>query len=407
VRRTPGIEDLLRDAAPRVLAAVVRRFRDFSESEDAVQEALLAAATQWPSQGLPESPVGWLIHVASRRMTDRIRSEAARREREGLVAAMEPPGPPPAPPAGADRDDTLLLMMLCCHPALTPASAIALTLRAVGGLTTAEIAAAFLVPEATMAQRISRAKKTLKDADAPFAMPEPSTWPERLRSVLHVLYLMFNEGYVATSGPALARSDLSGEAIRLTRAVLAERPEEPEIAGLLALMLLTEARRRARTDAHGALVPLDEQDRALWDRRLIAEGTALVAGALARGAVGEYQLQAAVAAVHDRAERAQDTDWRQIVILYGLLERMTSNPMVSLNRAIAVAMVDGAAAGLTLVDALAGPLAGHHRLHAVRAHLLELAGDTGAAAAEYGAAASATTSVPEQQYLLMRAARLR
>jgi RNA polymerase sigma factor (sigma-70 family) len=404
VRRAPHVEDLLREAAPQVLGAVVRRFRDFAEAEDAVQEALLAAAQQWPAQGVPESPVGWLIHVASRRMVDRIRAESARREREEAVAALEPADPPQA---DADADDTLLLMVLCCDPALTPASAIALALRAVGGLTTTEIAAAFLVPEATMAQRISRAKQALKRAGTPFGMPSRDEWPARLRSVLHVLYLMFNEGYVASSGRELARADLSAEAIRLTRPLRAALPGEPEVAGLLALMLLTEARRQARTDEHGALVPLDEQDRARWDQALIAEGTALVADALAQGRVGEYQLQAAIAAVHDRAPTAQDTDWRQILMLYGLLEQITGNPMVSLNRAIAAAMADGPAAGLALLEPLAEPLTGHHRLHAARGHLLELAGDAAGAIAEYDAAAARTTSAPEQQYLLRRAARLR
>jgi predicted RNA polymerase sigma factor len=380
----------------------VRRFRDFADSEDAVQEALVAAATQWPAQGIPENPMGWLIHVASRRMTDRWRSDESRRLREELVATGEPVGAEPA----TGHDDTLVLMFMCCHPALTPASAIALTLRAVGGLTTAEIAHAFLVPEATMAQRISRAKQAVKASEVPFRMPTGDEWAERLRSVLHVLYLIFNEGYVASSGPTLARSELSGEAIRLTRIVRLALPDDAEVAGLLALMLLTEARRPARTDAHGELITLAEQDRALWDQELIGEGVALVVEALGKGAVGEYQVQAAISAVHDQAARAEDTDWREILGLYGLLERMSDNPMVSLNRAIAAAMVDGPAAGLALLEPLGERLRGHHRLHAVRAHLLEMAGDVDAAIVEYRAAAGRTASIPEQHYLTTQAARL-
>jgi len=402
VSRPAGIEDLLRDAAPQVLAAVVRRFHDFADSEDAVQEAMIAAAAQWPAQGTPDNPVGWLIHVASRRMTDRLRSEGARREREELAAASEPPDAEPAP----GHDDTLVLMFMCCHPALTPASAIALTLRAVGGLTTAEIATAFLVPEATMAQRISRAKQSIQASDVRFRMPAAGEWPERLRSVLHVLYLIFNESYVTSGGPELARGELSAEAIRLARIVRAALPEDPEVEGLLALMLLTEARRPARTGEGGELIPLAEQDRSLWDRELIAEGVTLIADALGKGAVGEYQAQAAVAAVHDQAPRYEDTDWGQILGVYGLLERMTDNPMVSLNRAIAAAMVDGPAAGLALLEPLDERLAGHHRLHAVRAHLLEMSGDVDAAVAEYRAAAGRTKSVPEQNYLTTQAARL-
>jgi RNA polymerase sigma factor (sigma-70 family) len=420
VSARPGIEDELREATPRVLAAVVRRFGDFADSEDAVQEALLAAATQWLAQGTPESPVGWLIHVASRRMVDRIRSEQARREREGLVSAEQRAGAVPGGEQEAERpgddagfgqgaqsdDDTLVLMFMCCHPALTQASAIALTLRAVGGLTTAEIAAAFLVPEATMAQRIARAKQSIKSSGARFAMPRAEERVTRLRAVLHVLYLIFNEGYLTSSGSQLARSELSGEAIRLARLARLARPSDPEVAGLLALMLLSEARRPARTDAAGEVIALAEQDRKLWDRALIAEGAALIAEALDAGSVGEYQLQAAIAAAHDEAEDVQDTDWREIAGLYGLLERLTHNPMVALNRAIAVAMSDGPAAGLELLGPLEQPLPGHHRLHATRAHLLERAGETQAAIAEYRLAATRTTSVPERNYLLKQAARL-
>jgi RNA polymerase sigma factor (sigma-70 family) len=403
VSRSPDIEGLLREAAPRALAALVRRFGDFADSEDAVQEALIEAAQQWPARGMPESPAGWLVHVASRRMTDRIRSEEARRRRETEVALREPSDPQAAP----EQDDTLALIFMCCHPQLTPASAIALTLRAAGGLTTAEIASAFLVPEATMAQRISRAKQSVKASGMPFQMPVGAERAERLRSVLHVLYLIFNEGYVSSAGPALARGELSGEAIRLTRAVRLALPEDPEVAGLLALMLLSEARRPARTDANGGLVPLVEQDRTLWDADLIGEGVALIGEAWGQGSIGEYQLQAAIAAVHDQAARPADTDWREVLALYGLLERMTQNPMVTLNRAIAAAMVDGPDAGLVTLEPLEESLAGHHRLHAVRAHLLEMAGEPAAAIAEYEAAANRTASLPEQHYLLTKAARLR
>jgi RNA polymerase sigma factor (sigma-70 family) len=398
--RRGEIEDLLGRSAPRVLAAVARRFGDFGESEDAVQEALLEASRQWPARGVPESPVGWLIAVASRRMTDRVRAESARRRREDAVAAEPAPGP------AAEADDTLTLMFMCCHPALSPASAIALTLRAVAGLTTAEIAAAFLVPEATMGQRIARAKKTIERAPEPFAMPAAGERAERLRSVLRVVYLIFNEGYAASEGAALARAELSAEAIRLARIAALALPEEPEVGGLLALLLLTDARRPARTDAGGEIVPLDEQDRSLWDRGEIEEGLAALTGALARGAVGEYQLQAAIAAVHDRAARAGDTDWAEVAALYGLLEGVAGGPMVALNRAVAVAMAEGPEVGLTRLEALAPELDGHHRLRAVRAHLLEMGGDAAGAAAEYRRAAALTSSLPEQRYLTRRAARL-
>jgi RNA polymerase sigma factor (sigma-70 family) len=401
---TPAaVEDLLRELAPQVLGAVARRYGDLDGAEDAVQEALLAAATQWPAEGVPENPPGWLIAVSARRMTDRLRREEARRRREVGAASREPAeGSPPVP----DQDDSLMLLFLCCHPALTPASAIPLTLRAVGGLTTAEIARAFFVPEATMAQRISRAKQRIKESGVRFEMPTTSEFAKRLRSVLHVLYLIFTEGYAASTGTRVARSELSAEAIRLTRTVHGSLPDDPEVAGLLALMLLNEARRPARTGPDGELVPLAEQDRSLWDRALIAEGVALVSAALPKGAVGEYQLQAAIAAVHDEAESAEETDWPQILALYGLLEQMTDNPMVTLNRAVAAAMVDGPAAGVALVETLSERLAGHHRLDAVRAHLLEMGGDREAAIVHYEAAAGRTTSVAERDYLLTRAARL-
>ena len=397
-----GIEDLLREQAPQVLGVLVRRFGDFDSAEDAVQEALIAAARHWPAEGVPANPRGWLIQTAVRKMTDQLRSEQARRRREDAAAMAEP--------SAVDvtgRDDTLILLFMCCHPALTPASAIALTLRAVGGLTTAEIAKAFLVPESTMAQRISRAKQRIKASGVPFGMPEGEERAQRLRSVLHVLYLIFNEGYASSIGADLHRTELSGEAIRLARMMHATLPGDGEVAGLLALMLLTDARRQARTGAGGELIPLAEQDRARWDRELIAEGTALITGALARGVVGEYQVQAMIAAVHDEAASVEDTDWPQILTLYGLLERMTGNPMVALNRAVAAAMVHGPAAGLKLLEPLDEPLGGHYRIGAVRAHLYEMAGDIQAAMAHYRAAAARTTSIPEQQYLTAQAARLR
>jgi RNA polymerase sigma factor (sigma-70 family) len=389
------LEDLLREQAPRVLAALVRRYGDFDACEDAVQEALLAASLQWPMDGVPDNPRSWLITVASRRRIEVLRSEAARARREETVAFQ--PGPEPV----SSVDDSLTLLMLCCHPSLTPQSQVALTLRAVGGLTTGEIARAFLVPEATIGQRISRAKAKLHGAR--FAMPPASELPERLAAVLHVLYLIFNEGYTASSGSSLHRVELSAEAIRLTRQLYEQLPSEGEVAGLLALMLLTDARRPARTTSDGALVPLPEQNRSLWDSRLIAEGTELIASTLRTAPVGPYQLQAAIAAVHDEAKRAEDTDWRQILMLYELLENAAPGPMVTLNRIVAVAMVHGPAAGLTLLDDADPALQDHHRLAAVRAHLLELSGDRDAARAAYQQAARLTQSLPEQRYLQSRA----
>jgi RNA polymerase sigma factor (sigma-70 family) len=409
-----GVQRLLRDLAPQVLGALMRRFRDFAAAEDAVQEALIAAAAQWPRDGLPASPRAWLLQVAARRMTDHVRAESARRQREARVLALVPPDEQLTLPAAEgeaatmERDDTLDLLFMCCHPSLSAASAIALTLRAVGGLTTAEIARAFLVPETTMAQRVSRAKQTIKDSGVAFSMPAPGELAARLEAVMHVLYLVFSEGYAASSGAEVVRSDLSGEALRLARMLHRLLPGEAEVEGLLALMLLTDARRAARTGPAGELVPLDEQDRARWDRAAIAEGVALVSAALARGAVGPYQLQAAIAAVHDEAASAGATDWPQILALYGLLQRMSDNPMVDLNHAIALAMVHGPAAGLERLDALAADarLAQHHRLDAVRAHLCERAGDRAGAIAGYRRAAARTTSVAERDYLLARAARL-
>ena len=389
-----------------------RRFGDFETAEDAVQEALLAAAAQWPGDGVPDNPRGWLIQVAARRMTEQVRSEQARRRREDIVLRQTPADQWSAPSADDEyeghRDDTLTVLFLCCHPSLTPTSAIALTLRSVGGLTTTEIANAFMVPEATMAQRISRAKQRIRASNVPFRMPSAEEWAGRLRSVLHVLYLIFNEGYAGSAGPELHRGGLAGEAIRLTRAVRELLPDDCEVAGLLALMLLTEARRPARTGPAGELIPLAEQDRTLWDAVLIAEGVDLITATLAKGAVGPYQLQAAVSAVHDEAAGVEDTDWPQILALYGLLERMSDNPMVSLNRSVAAAMTYGPATGLGMLDALESDarLANHHRLHAARAHLLEMAGDRSAAAESYRTAARLTMSLPEQGYLLTRAARL-
>jgi RNA polymerase sigma factor (sigma-70 family) len=403
VNQPTEVEELLRALAPQVLAVLVRRHGDFADAEDAVQEALIAAATQWPADGLPGNPRGWLVAVAGRRLTDLWRADAARRHREDLVATREPA----VPAQPSNEDDSLVLIFLCCHPVLAPGSAIPLTLRAVGGLATAEIAAAFLVPEETMAKRISRAKQRIRTSRVPFRMPTPVEWDDRLRSVLHVLYLIFNEGYAASTGPRVVRVDLSTEAIRLTRAMHAALPDEPEAAGLLALMLLTDARRPARTGPAGQLVPLAEQDRTRWDRDLIAEGIALLSEVLPRRAVGEYQLQAAIAAIHDEAATADETDWPQILVLYGLLERMTGNPMVTLNRAIALAMVHGPAAGLAVLANLDARLPDHHRLDAVRAHLLDMAGDTEAAITRYLRAAGRTTSLAERDYLTARAARLR
>jgi predicted RNA polymerase sigma factor len=362
---------------------------------------------------VPDNPRGWLIQVAARRMTDYLRTELARRRREGIVlmsshASFESSFRGAGSEYQMEQDDTLILFFMCCHPALTRPSAIALTLRAVGGLTTAEIANAFLVPEATMAQRISRAKQRIKTSGVPFRMPNERERAERLDAVLHALYLIFNEGYASSVGPDLQRSDLSNEAIRLARAVHHLLPDDAEVAGLLALMLLTDARRPARTGTDGELIPLAKQDRTLWDRTAISEGIALISATLSKGSIGAYQLQAAIAAVHDEAGRAEETDWPQIQALYGLLKRMSDNPMVTLNHAIAAAMVQGPPAGLKLLEALdADPrMAGHYRLDAVRAHLFEMAGDNETAIAHYRRAAGRTTSVPERNYLTTQAARL-
>jgi RNA polymerase sigma factor (sigma-70 family) len=409
---TRTIDGLLRPLAPQVLAAVVRHHGRFDLAEDAVQEALAAAATQWPAEGVPDNPRGWLIRVASRRLTDALRRDDARRRREESVAAHEPADRSVAAAADEDlppeRDDTLTLLFLCCHPALSSSSQIALTLRAVGGLTTAEIARAFLVPEATMGQRISRAKAKIKQSGVGFSMPPADEQADRLAAVLHVLYLVFNEGYTATDGASLQRRELAHEAIRLARLVHGLLPDDGEVAGLLALMLLTDARSAARTDENGDLVPLAEQDRSTWDQSLVAEGVALVTDAMRRTELGPYQLQAAIAAVHDESVSADETDWTQIAALYAVLARFGDNPMVTLNHAVAVAMAEGPDAGLALLEPLdADPrIADHHRLTAVRAHLLDLAGDREAAARHYRLAAQRTTSAPERRYLLAKAAAL-
>jgi predicted RNA polymerase sigma factor len=406
-----GVEDLLRELAPQVLAALVRRYGQFHLCEDASQEALLAAAVQWPAGGIPQNPRGWLVTVGSRRLMDQVRSEQSRRNREELLAVATPAAEllgPPADAGPADRDDSLALLFGCCHPALSSPSQIALTLRAVGGLSTAQIAAAFGVPEATMAQRISRAKQAIIEAGYDFSVPAGVERTERLGAVLHVLYLIFNEGYSASEGAELTVPALSREAIRLTRWLRRLLPEDSEVAGLLALMLLTDARRGARTQPDGSLVPLAEQDRRTWDRAQIAEGTAIIEAALPRGAPGPYQVQAAIAAVHDEAATMADTDWPQILALYDLLETLAPNPFTTLNRAVAVGEVHGPQAGLQVLAALAADkrMARHHRLLATRAHLQELAGQPQAAAGDYLQAARRATSLPERRYLALQAARL-
>jgi RNA polymerase sigma factor (sigma-70 family) len=408
----PGTEAQdLRRLAPQLLGALVRRYGHFDTAEDAVQEALLAAATQWPAEGIPANPRGWLITVASRRLTDLLRAEQARQRREEAAARQITPGQWLAPPADSpatDSDDTLILLFLCCHPALSPAAQIALTLRAVGGLTTAQIARAFLVPEATMTRRITRAKQHIAGSGVPFGMPAGEERWQRLSVVLHVLYLIFTEGYAATSGPSLLRADLSAEAIRLARIVHRLLPNDGEVAGLLALMLLTDARRPARTGPAGELIPLAEQDRSQWNSSYIAEGVALITGALSRGRPGPYQLQAAIAAIHDEAPTPGATDWPQIAALYELLLQINDNPAVALNHAVAVAMAQGPRAGLDLLGRLENDrrIAGDHRLEAVRAHLLEMSGNHQAAREAYQAAAQRAMTLPQQRYLNARAASL-
>ena len=415
-------EDLLRQLAPQVLGAVVRRYGHFDLAEDATQEALLAAAVRWPQDGRPANPKAWLITVASRRLTDLLRAEQARRRREDTTARWAlaergapgpgehwPAGPWPAGYGAGEADDTLVLLLLCCHPSLSPASQIALTLRAVGGLGTAEIARALLGSEQTVTRRITRAKRAIRDSGVPFALPAPAELDGRLRTVMRVLYLVFNEGYASTAGAALTRADLAQEAIRLARMLHAARPADSEAAGLLALMLLVHARHRARTAPDGSLVPMADQDRGRWDRDAIGEGVALVTAALPRGPVGPYQLQAAIAAVHDEAPSAASTDWRQIAALYGVLLRLDDSPVVALNHAVAVSMVAGPRAGLELVERLAGDarINADRRFHAVRGHLLELAGDRGAALDAYRAAARAAVNLQQQRYLNQQVTRLR
>ena len=397
------VEDLLRELAPQVLGVLGRRYGDFDGAEDAVQEALIAAYQHWATDGVPGNPRGWLLQTASRKLLDAYRSDTSRRAREERVLAEEPAD---EPDASAD-DDSLALLFLACHASLTPASAIALSLRAVGGLTTAEIAQAFLVTEATMAQRISRAKATIRRAGARFELPDPADQAERLPSVLRVLYLLFNEGYAGPARDDAQRIELSREAIRLTRMVHRAAPDHAETAGLLALMLLLEARRPARVDERGRFVSLADQDRTRWDREAVAEGTAVLDAAIGKGRVGDFQLQAAIAAVHDRAPTAADTDWPQILALYDLLERLTGNPVVTLNRAVATAMAHGPEAGLALVADVEPQLPDHPRLLAVRGHLHELAGDVGAAYADLRAAAARTTNRRERDHLTREAARLR
>lgn len=416
--RDDSVEDLLRSLAPKVLGALVHRHQSFDLCEDAVQEALLEASVKWPIEGAPDQPAAWLTTVATRRLIDVVRSEGSRRQREERVLV----GSPPSEVLGAaevvggaemggagererDQDDSLLLLLLCCHPALSPPTQIALTLRAVGGLTTAQIASAFFVPEATMAQRISRAKQGIREAGASFSLPPPGEVEGRMRAALHVLYLIYNEGHTASSGETVTRADLTREAIRLTRQLHAARPDDAEVMGLLALMLLTEARRPARMNPVGQLVDLPHQNRDLWDRSLIAEGVGLVTGALQMGQPGAYQLQAAIAAVHDEASGVEDTDWTEILLLYQLLDRIAPNPMATLNRALALAMVEGPDAGLHLLATLDGDkrVASHHRLFAMRGHLLQLAGESAAAAEAFETAARRCTSLPERTYLQDRA----
>ncbi len=396
---------LLRELAPQVLGALARRHRDLAACEDAVQEALIAAADQWPRTGVPQHPRAWLLEVANRRTIDAVRSDASRRAREAMVVSLVPFETQQALIA---QDDTLELFFMCCHPSLSSASATALTLRALGGLTTLEIARAFLVPEATMAQRLSRARQSVRESGEALEVPDAVERAARLGSVMRVLYLIFSEGYVASSGPELLRVNLSSEAIRLTRLLAGLVPDAPEASGLLALMVLTDARREARTGSAGELVPLDQQDRSKWDRAMIREGSALISAAFAKGAVGPYQLQAAIASLHDEAASTEETDWPQIVALYEALGKMNDSPLVQLNQAIAVAMVDGPQAGLDRLTAIEGDarLKGGHRLDATRAHLLEKLGDFEGAIRAYERAAGKTASIPERDYLRVQTAKL-
>ena len=404
------IEGMLRRLTPQVIGALVRRYGHFDSAEDAVQEALLAAAQQWRAGGIPDRPHAWLIQVASRRLTDLLRAEQARRRREDTVASWVLPqdwSSPPADAAADGADDTLILLTLCCHPSLSQTSQIALTLRAVGGLTTAEIARALLTSEAGTTRRISRAKQTIRASGLPFRMPPEAERAARLDTVLHVLYLIFTEGYAATSGPDLHRPDLAAEAIRLAETTHDLLPDDSEVTGLLALMLLTDARAPARATENGELVPMREQDRTRWKAESIRRGVDLITRALPHGPVGQYQLQAAIAAVHDEAPSAADTDWAQIVALYRLLMRVSVNPVVRLNHAVAVAMADGPAAGLALLETLDDPRLGQdHRLHAARAHMLEMSGDRDAARSAFTMAARHATNLQHVRYLNAQAQRL-
>jgi RNA polymerase sigma factor (sigma-70 family) len=404
-----AVEDLLRELAPQVLATLMRRHRALDVCEDAVQEALIAASTEWKQTGLPANPRGWLLTVATRRLIDELRSDQARRRREEqLVLEAGPELAADDQDQTPSHDDTLALMLMCCHEQLTPPSQIALTLRAIGGLTTAEIAAAFFVPEPTMAQRISRAKQMIRDAGAEFSLPPPEDFDARLAAVLHVLYLIFNEGYTTSAGADIHRVELTREAIRLTRMLRMLRPDDADVAALLALMLLTDARRAARVAHDGELVSLEDQDRTLWNKEWIAEGIELATWALTRKPAGSYQLQAAIAAVYDEAPTPADTDWPQVLALYELLNRVAPNPMATLSRSLALAMVHGPQAALELLATLDNDerISEHHRLYAVRGHLLELAGDQTAAERAFQEAARRTASLPEKRYLEARAKRL-
>jgi RNA polymerase sigma factor (sigma-70 family) len=404
-------EDLLRRLTPQVLGALVRRYGHFDLAEDATQEALLAASVQWPREGLPDNPKGWLVAVATRRLTDLLRADQARRRREDAVAQRvlaETGSPLVSEGNPTEWDDTLVLFFMCCHPSLSAPSQIGLTLRVLGGLNTSEIARALLASEDTVTRRITRAKQTIKDSGVSFTLPSPDRLANRLSSVLRVLYLIFNEGYSATSGTELVRLDLAEEAIRLSRMLHLALPDDNEVTGLLALMVLVHARHSARSASDGSLIPMAEQDRSLWDRMAIDEGIALISAALPRGPTGPYQLQAAIAAIHDEAESTDATDWAQIVALYTLLLRMEENPIVALNHAVAVAMANGPLAGLELLDRLEADsrINADRRFHAVRAHLLEKNGDGDLALDAYQEASRRATNLQQQRYLNRQIARL-
>ena len=394
------IISILREVAPAVLRALIRRYHDFDSCEDAVQEALIVAYQEWPNGRIPDNPYGWMLTVASRRLIEIWRNDSSRRRREEALAA----GAAAQGTSVSDVDDTLELLFLCCHPALNTSAQVALTLRALGGLTTSEIATAFLVPEATMGQRISRAKQRIRVDGSRFEA-SPEAHLERMPAVLHVLYLIFAEGHTASSGDQIHRVDLTREAIRLARQLSRLLPNDGEVTGLLALMLLTEARSAARSPDGSSLIPLADQNRSLWDTPAIAEATALLAQALSRARLGPYQVQAAIAAIHDHAADAQDTDWDEILELYDLLMVLAPGPAVALNRIVAVAMTRGPESGLRGLVSVEDEfeLTDMHRLNAVRAHLQEMAGDLHAAQESYRAAARRTSSRPEQRYLLAKA----